>query len=181
MSLHLKATMMKISDPVCCSYLLTDPAHSLSNFEFEQSFVGLPVFFFVHVFLLGQFHVFNFVLVFSSLVASPAARVAPPQIMFGHAVTVFFKDVFAKHAALFKQLNVNANNGFGDVVAKIKTLPEEQRKAVEADIDAAYKSRPALAMVWRLAVSVEWVFAMRIRLLCDGGFLCSAIDDSCAL
>ena len=69
------------------------------------------------------------------------------QIMFGHAVTVFFKDVFAKHAALFKQLNVNANNGFGDVVAKLKTLPEEQRKAVEADIDAAYASRPALAMV----------------------------------
>ncbi len=67
--------------------------------------------------------------------------------MFGHAVTVFFKDVFAKHAALFKQLNVNANNGFGDVVAKVKTLPEEQRKAVEADIEAAYKSRPALAMV----------------------------------
>ncbi len=74
------------------------------------------------------------------------ARVAT-QIMFGHAVTVFFKDVFAKHAALFKQLNVNANNGFGDVVAKVKTLPEEQRKAVEADIEAAYKSRPALAMV----------------------------------
>ncbi len=76
-----------------------------------------------------------------------STRPASPQIMFGHAVTVFFKDVFAKHAALFKQMNVNANNGFGDVVAKIKTLPEEQRKAVEADIEAAYKSRPALAMV----------------------------------
>ena len=76
------------------------------------------------------------------------SQLMPHQIMFGHAVTVFFKDVFAKHAALFKQLNVNPNNGFGDVVAKIKTLPGEQRKAVEADIDAAYKSRPALAMVW---------------------------------
>jgi len=68
-------------------------------------------------------------------------------IMFGHAVTVFFKDLFAKHAQLFKELKVNPNNGFGDVVAKIKTLPEAQRKAIEADIEACYASRPALAMV----------------------------------
>ena len=68
-------------------------------------------------------------------------------IMFGHAVTVFFKDVFAKHAELFRSLKVNADNGFGDVVAKIATLPAAQRAAVEADIAAAYAARPGLAMV----------------------------------
>ena len=73
-------------------------------------------------------------------------KVSDP-VMFGHGVTVFFKSVFDKHAALFKELGVNANNGFGDVVAKIAKLPEAQRKAIEADIEAAYASRPALAMV----------------------------------
>ena len=73
-------------------------------------------------------------------------KVSDP-IMFGHAVTVFYKDLWAKHGALFASLKVNANNGFGDVVAKIATLPEAQRKAVEADIEAAYASRPSLAMV----------------------------------
>jgi len=73
-------------------------------------------------------------------------KVSDP-IMFGHAVTVYFKDLFAKHAAVFKELKVNPKNGFGDVVAKIKSLPEAQRKAIEADIDACYKSRPGLAMV----------------------------------
>ena len=68
-------------------------------------------------------------------------------IMFGHAVTVYFKDVFAKHAALFAQLKVNPDNGFGDVVAKIAALPAAQRAAVEADIAAAYAARPGLAMV----------------------------------
>jgi isocitrate dehydrogenase len=68
-------------------------------------------------------------------------------ILFGHAVTVFYKDLFAKHAALFKELKVNPNNGFGDVLAKIAQLPEAQRKAIEADIEAVYASRPALAMV----------------------------------
>jgi isocitrate dehydrogenase len=73
-------------------------------------------------------------------------KVSDP-IMFGHAVTVYFKDLFAKHAAVFKELKVNPKNGFGDVVAKIKSLPEAQRKAIEADIEACYKSRPGLAMV----------------------------------
>ena len=73
-------------------------------------------------------------------------KVSDP-IMFGHAVTVFYKDLWAKHGALFASLKVNANNGFGDVVAKIATLPEAQRKAIEADIEAVYASRPALAMV----------------------------------
>ena len=68
-------------------------------------------------------------------------------IMFGHAVTVFFKDVFDKHAAVIKELGVNVNNGFGDLLAKIAKLPEAQRTAIEADIQACYKAAPELAMV----------------------------------
>jgi len=68
-------------------------------------------------------------------------------ILFGHAVTVFFKDVWAKHGETFKALKVNENNGFGDVLAKVATLSEEARKAIDADIAAAYASRPELAMV----------------------------------
>ena len=73
-------------------------------------------------------------------------KVSDP-IIFGHAVTVYFSDVFEKHAATFEKLGVNPRNGFGDVISKIKQLPEAERKAVEADIDAAYQSRPKLAMV----------------------------------
>ena len=68
-------------------------------------------------------------------------------IIFGHAVSVYFKDVFEKHAAVFKELGVNANNGLGDLYAKIATLPEAKRAEIEADIQACYKTRPALAMV----------------------------------
>jgi len=68
-------------------------------------------------------------------------------IMFGHAVTVYFKDVFDKHAATIKELNVNVNNGFGDLLAKIATLPDAKRAEIEADIQACYKSQPQLAMV----------------------------------
>jgi len=73
-------------------------------------------------------------------------KVSDP-IMFGHAVTVYFKDVFEKHAATIKQLGVNVNNGFGDLIAKIATLPEAKRAEIEADIQACYKNRPELAMV----------------------------------
>ncbi len=73
-------------------------------------------------------------------------KVSDP-ILFGHAVSVFFKDVFAKHAALFKQLGVSANNGIGDVYAKIQSLPAEQKAQVEADLKAVYATRPPLAMV----------------------------------
>lgn len=73
-------------------------------------------------------------------------KVSDP-IMFGHCVKVFFKDLFAKHGALFAELGVNPNNGFGDVVGKIGQLPEEKRKEVEADIEACFASRPKLAMV----------------------------------
>jgi len=73
-------------------------------------------------------------------------KVSDP-IMFGHAVTVFFKDVFEKHAAVFNELGVNPNNGLGDVYAKIAKLPEAHRGAIEADIKACYKTRPEVAMV----------------------------------
>ncbi|MBI5889051.1 MAG: NADP-dependent isocitrate dehydrogenase [Nitrosomonadales bacterium] len=68
-------------------------------------------------------------------------------IMFGHAVSVYFKDVFDKHGATLKELNVNVNNGFGDVVAKVATLPDAKRAEIEADIAACFKKQPQLAMV----------------------------------
>ncbi len=73
-------------------------------------------------------------------------KVSDP-IMFGHAVTVFFKDVFAKHAAVIKELGVDPNNGLGDLYAKIQKLPEAKRAEIEADIKACYKNRPEVAMV----------------------------------
>ncbi len=73
-------------------------------------------------------------------------KVSDP-IMFGHAVTVYFEDVFNKHAAVFAQLGVDPANGLGDVYEKIKKLPAAQREQIEADIQAVYKTRPALAMV----------------------------------
>ena len=68
-------------------------------------------------------------------------------IMFGHAVTVYFKEVFEKHAALFKQLKVNVNNGLGDLLSKIAQLPDALRAEIEADIGNCYANRPELAMV----------------------------------
>ncbi|MDO8270729.1 MAG: NADP-dependent isocitrate dehydrogenase [Gammaproteobacteria bacterium] len=73
-------------------------------------------------------------------------KVSDP-IMFGHAVTVYFSDVFNKHAAVFKELGVDAANGLGDVYEKIKRLPQGQREQIEADIQAVYQTRPAIAMV----------------------------------
>jgi len=68
-------------------------------------------------------------------------------VMFGHAVSVFYKKALDKHAATLKALGVNVNNGLGDVYAKIQALPEAQRAEIEADIKAVYAERPALAMV----------------------------------
>ncbi len=73
-------------------------------------------------------------------------KVSDP-ILFGHAVTVYFKDVFAKYADAFDKLGVNPKNGLGDVYAKIKQLPEDLKSAIEADIEATYTIRPRLAMV----------------------------------
>uniref|UniRef100_Q3AQQ7 Isocitrate dehydrogenase [NADP] n=1 Tax=Chlorobium chlorochromatii (strain CaD3) TaxID=340177 RepID=Q3AQQ7_CHLCH len=68
-------------------------------------------------------------------------------IMFGHAVTVYYKDVFEKHAATIAELGVNVNNGLGDLYAKIEKLPADKKAAIEADIQAVYANRPPLAMV----------------------------------
>ena len=73
-------------------------------------------------------------------------KVSDP-IMFGHAVTIYYKDVFEKYADTFAELGVNPNNGLGDVYAKIQSLPADQRDAIEADIQAVYETRPDLAMV----------------------------------
>lgn len=73
-------------------------------------------------------------------------KVSDP-IMFGHAVTVFYKDVFDKHAAVFAELGVDPKNGVGDVYAKIVGLPDAQRAEIEADIQTVYAHRPELAMV----------------------------------
>jgi isocitrate dehydrogenase len=71
-------------------------------------------------------------------------KVSDP-IIFGHGVTTFFEDVFTKHADTFNKLGVNANNGLGDVYAKIKGQPEENE--IKADIDACIKAGPEMAMV----------------------------------
>jgi isocitrate dehydrogenase len=68
-------------------------------------------------------------------------------IMFGHAVKVYFKDLFAKHAATFKEIKFNPNNGLGDLYEKMKTLPEVTKQKIEEDIKEVYANRPWLAMV----------------------------------
>lgn len=73
-------------------------------------------------------------------------KVSDP-IIFGHAVTVFFKNVFEKHAAVLEELGVEVNNGFGDLVSKIQSLPADKKAEIEADIQAAYANGPALSMV----------------------------------
>ncbi|MCP5098218.1 MAG: NADP-dependent isocitrate dehydrogenase, partial [Chloroflexi bacterium] len=73
-------------------------------------------------------------------------KVSDP-ILFGHAVTTYYKNVFEKHGDTFAQLGVNPNNGLGDVYAKIQALPAAQRAEIEADLQAVYKTRPDLAMV----------------------------------
>ncbi len=83
---------------------------------------------------------------FSLHVKATMMKIADP-IVFGHAVSVFFADVFKKHAATLKKLGVNPNNGFGDLVTKIETLPEPEKKAIKDDIAAEYAKRPGLAMV----------------------------------
>ena len=73
-------------------------------------------------------------------------KVSDP-IIFGHAVRVYYRDVFEKHAATFDKLGVDTRNGLGDVYAKIAGLPDAQRVEIEADLQAVYATRPELAMV----------------------------------
>ena len=73
-------------------------------------------------------------------------KVSDP-IIFGHAVKTFFKELIAAHAEELAALKVDFNNGFGDLVSKIESLPADKKAAIEADIAKAYAAGPALAMV----------------------------------
>ena len=73
-------------------------------------------------------------------------KVSDP-VLFGHAVTVYFKDVFKKYADVFEEIGVNPNNGLSDVYKKLEKLPEDKRKEIEEAIQEVYKKNPALAMV----------------------------------
>jgi len=73
-------------------------------------------------------------------------KVSDP-IIFGHAVSVFFQDVFEKHGGTLEELGVDPNNGMGDLLAKLEGLSDEQQAEIRADIDAVYAQRPRLAMV----------------------------------
>lgn len=83
---------------------------------------------------------------FSLHLKATMMKVSDP-ILFGLAVRVYFKDLFAKHATTFASLGVDLNNGFGDLVEKIQTLPADQKAAIEADIKATYAAGPGIAMV----------------------------------
>ena len=83
---------------------------------------------------------------FSLHLKATMMKVSDP-ILFGHAVSEFFADVFKKHGATLKRLGVNPNNGVGDLLAKVETLPAVERDAIKADIMAEYAQRPGLAMV----------------------------------
>ena len=73
-------------------------------------------------------------------------KVSDP-IIFGHAVKVYYRDVFEKYSEQFAELGVDANNGIGDVYVKIQSLTDEERTAIEADLQAVYSTRPDMAMV----------------------------------
>src|SRR6266567_4714669 len=83
---------------------------------------------------------------FSVHLKATMMKISDP-IMFGHFVSVFYKDVFEKHAATFKELGINPDLGMGDLYAKIQKLPEAKRAEIEADIQEVYKKQPPLAMV----------------------------------
>ena len=83
---------------------------------------------------------------FSVHLKATMMKVSDP-IIFGHVVSVYFKDVFKKHAETFKKLGISPNNGLGDLYQKIKQLPLNKQKEIESDIEACYEKGPKLAMV----------------------------------
>ncbi|MBB3124714.1 isocitrate dehydrogenase [Mesoflavibacter sabulilitoris] len=83
---------------------------------------------------------------FSLHMKATMMKVSDP-IIFGHAVRVFFKDVFAKHAETFEKIGVDVNNGFGNLLSNLSELPEGKQKEILADIDTAFTNNPDLAMV----------------------------------
>lgn len=85
-------------------------------------------------------------ILFSVHLKATMMKVSDP-VIFGHVVSVYFKDLFEKHADTFAKLGVNPNNGLGDLYLKIKALPEDKQEEIKADIEAAYKKRSKVAMV----------------------------------
>uniref|UniRef100_A0A7S3HB09 Isocitrate dehydrogenase (NADP(+)) n=1 Tax=Spumella elongata TaxID=89044 RepID=A0A7S3HB09_9STRA len=85
-------------------------------------------------------------MLFSLHLKATMMKISDP-IIFGHVVTAFFEPVFTKYAEEFKALHVNPNNGFNDVLEKIKTMPQATKEAVMKDIEATYEARPWVAMV----------------------------------
>ncbi|ULC58656.1 NADP-dependent isocitrate dehydrogenase [Flaviramulus sp. BrNp1-15] len=85
-------------------------------------------------------------ILFSLHMKGTMMKVSDP-IIFGHAVKIYFKDVFAKHAAILDEIGVDVNNGLGNLLSKLEELPEAKRNEVQADIDAAFKNGPSIAMV----------------------------------
>jgi isocitrate dehydrogenase len=83
---------------------------------------------------------------FSLHVKTTMMKISDP-ILFGHCVSVFFADVFEKHGDTLKKLGVDPDNGMGDLLTRIETLPEAEKAAIKADIQAEYAKRPGLAMV----------------------------------
>ncbi len=83
---------------------------------------------------------------FSLHLKATMMKISDP-VLFGHAVSVFFSDVFEKHADTFAELGVDANNGLGDLYAKVAELPDDKRAGVEADLQACMDSQPDMYMV----------------------------------
>ncbi|OUR95135.1 isocitrate dehydrogenase (NADP(+)) [Flavobacteriales bacterium 34_180_T64] len=83
---------------------------------------------------------------FSLHMKATMMKVSDP-IIFGHAVRVFFADVFEKHAGIFSEIGVDVNNGFGNLIGKLQDLSEEKRNSILADIKSALETGPDLAMV----------------------------------
>jgi len=83
---------------------------------------------------------------FSLHMKATMMKVSDP-IIFGHAVKVYFKNVFDKHAAILEELGVDVNNGFGNLLGKLNELPTDKRAEIETDIQTAYANGPGIAMV----------------------------------
>ncbi|MBX2827602.1 MAG: NADP-dependent isocitrate dehydrogenase [Flavobacteriaceae bacterium] len=85
-------------------------------------------------------------ILFSLHMKATMMKVSDP-IIFGHAVRVFFADLFEKHGDTFEAIGVDVNNGFGDLVSKLDELPADKKAEIEADIQSALEQGPDVAMV----------------------------------
>ena len=83
---------------------------------------------------------------FSLHMKATMMKVSDP-IIFGHCVSVFYADIFDKHAETLKSVGIEPNNGIGDLYAKLEELPADEQAAIKTDIETLYSERPALAMV----------------------------------